>query len=90
LFITYINKIKKTNTDLPPLFVPHFKLEFVQYFPVKTITKSVSRIRVETKMIKAAIHPMIQGGIFLSLVIDKQYLWTDRVQGKVELCGIPP
>jgi len=25
--------------DLPPLFVPHFKLEFVQYFPVKTITK---------------------------------------------------
>jgi hypothetical protein len=31
--------------DLPPLFVPHFKLELVQYFLVKTITKKDQSVK---------------------------------------------
>jgi hypothetical protein len=31
--------------DLPPLFVPLFKLEFVQYSPVKTITKKDQSVK---------------------------------------------
>jgi len=33
------NKKQKLQADLPPFFVPTFKLEFVQYFLLKTITK---------------------------------------------------
>jgi hypothetical protein len=36
---------KKHQVDLPPLFVPLFKLEFVQYSPVKTITKKDQSVK---------------------------------------------
>lgn len=36
--IATLGKIN-SHGDLPPLFVPPFKLELVQYFPLETITK---------------------------------------------------
>jgi hypothetical protein len=33
------------DSDLPPFLVPPFKLEFVQYFPLKTITKKDQSVK---------------------------------------------
>jgi hypothetical protein len=39
------NQLTFIGDDLPPLLVPLFKLEFAQYFPVKTITKKDQSVK---------------------------------------------